>query len=196
MDYRKSINSTAELAQWYTDKYISMGGTWDTPAAECNRHLDDLGVPYDNQLTLLDVGCGGGHFLTEAEKRVRCMGIEISAYAIGHAMRRTRHALFQHATIEAPDTYRPVTGFDFIVSIGSLEHIVNLHAALDNIRLLLAATGKWYFYCPNELWKHEDQPNERTMTDLEWMDLFRAHGLITMNAKRWNDSTAFWGTQT
>jgi hypothetical protein len=74
-----------------------------------------------------------------------------------------------------------------------LEHIVDLPSALDNIRALLKDDGKFYFYCPNELWMHFDQPNEQTKPDKDWIELFAAHGLRTLRFTRWNDNTAFFG---
>ena len=91
---------------------------------------------------------------------------------------------------------RICTPFDYIVSIGSLEHVIDLDAALANIRVLLKPDGRWYFYCPNELWIHEDQPNERTATDEEWEALFGAHGLVTDWRERRGDNTCFMGHRT
>jgi len=189
---RMRYGTTEELAAWYDRKYTEMGDGWVTPPEECNRHLDDLGVPYNKNLELLDIGCGAGHFLAEAEKRVNCIGIDISKVAQGFGEQRCRSAIWtmDAASDAMLSQWLP---FDYIVSIGSLEHVVELDKALDNIRKLLRDDGKFYFYCPNEKWVHEDQPNERTMSDAAWEDLFARHGLYTHKRKRWNDSTAFTG---
>jgi 2-polyprenyl-3-methyl-5-hydroxy-6-metoxy-1,4-benzoquinol methylase len=192
MEYRKHIDNTPELAQWYDEKYREMGGCWVTPANECNQHLDRLGVRNNHFLQLLDVGCGGGYFLAEAEKRVSCLGSEVSAEALDECRKRIDSPV-SDLSIEDPGWQD--YDFDYIVSIGSLEHIVDLDKALDNIHYMLSGSpvGKWYFYCPNELWTHEDQPNERTMTDEEWVALFSKHDLVTEGQERLNDNTAFWG---
>lgn len=219
MTYRKTIETTAALAAYYDQKYRDMGGCWVTPAEECNQHLDDLGVPHEggfpkSQKWLLDIGCGGGYFLREAMRRVRCVALEISVVATLEASRRGAD---EEPYYGQPELYRisnwPIdgnlddepnfilgpyapprrSGFDYIVSLGSLEHVIDLDRALDNIRELLKPDGQWYFFCPNELWVHQDQPNERTATDAEWVILFAEHGLKTEHKKRWNDSTAFWG---
>jgi cyclopropane fatty-acyl-phospholipid synthase-like methyltransferase len=198
MEYRKQIDSTEELAAWYDAKYTEMGDGWETPAEECNRHLDAMGVGFDKSKRLLDVGCGAGHFLAEAEKRVTCFGSEISEIGVKLSSLRAQNSTIVKVSIENTDYWgtAPVL-LDYIVSIGSLEHIVDLPRALDNIRLLLKKPeGKFYFYCPNELWKHFDQPNERTMRDEEWMELFEQHGLYVYHKKRWNDNTAFCGGTT
>ena len=190
----KKIETTEELAKWYDAKYKEMGGCWVTPAEECERHLDALGVTAEEEWRwLLDVGCGGGHFLEQAEKRVNCAGFEISEVARLECEQRLHSSVYS-SSIEKPIF---VAGcFDYIVSLGSLEHIVDIGAALDNIHYLSKPDGKWYFYCPNELWQHFDQPNERTMTDPEWIALFAAHGLKTTKHVRWGtkqDNTAFLG---
>lgn len=194
MNYRKEIHTTPELAEWYDQKYRSMGGCWKTPPSHCNRHLDDFEVPFDQSKQLLDVGCGGGHFLAEAQKRVTAVGLEISEEAIKECKTRDVRAIpgsIEDITLWAPDGDRWT--FDYIVSIGSLEHIVRLDDAFANIKKMLKDDGQWYFYVPNELWKHFDQPNERTMTDEEWTKLFTDAGFTVGDSKRWNDSTAFWG---
>lgn len=192
MSYRKSISSTEELAKWYDDHYRSMGGCWLTPPEDCNKHLDDLGVPFDKSKWLLDVGCGGGHFLEQVSKRVTCVGMEISVAAKTESHKRCKSVPIWIGSIE--NTYPGVCrSYDYITSIGSLEHVIDLDAALANIRQLLKPDGKWYFYVPNELWKHFDQPNERTHTDEEWVRIFMASGLEMEYHRRWNDSTAFWG---
>lgn len=193
---RKVYDNSKELGEWYDNKYIEMGDGWNTPAEEVNRHLDDIGVPFDKTKRLLDVGCGAGHFLAEAVKRVECVGIEISAVGLQHTALRApaaRLILADIATQHDMDCIPVQKQFDFIVSIGSLEHIVDLPTALDNIRTLLKDDGKFYFYCPNELWMHFDQPNEQTHNDADWIGLFAAHGLFTHRFTRWNDNTAFYG---
>lgn len=191
MIYRKSLETTEEMATWYDTKYTAMGGTWNTPPGECNRHLDDLGVSFDKTKWLLDVGCGGGHFLVEAEKRVKCIGLEISPVAFDFAFERTQEAAISKESIEHTDFGSDF--FNYIVSIGSLEHIIDIDKALDEIHRLLKGDGRWYFYVPNEKWEHFDQPNERTATEPEWEGLFAQHRLVTDFRKRWNDSTAFAG---
>lgn len=191
--YRQKIETTKELAAWYDAKYTEMGDGWVTPPEECNHHLDAMGVPFDKTKRLLDVGCGAGHFLAEAVKRVSCSGSEISEVGVQLTRMRALHAAIVQVSIENWDYWSGVIPYDFIVSIGSLEHIVDLDAALNNIQRLLAPDGKFYFYCPNELWQHFDQPNERTMTDQEWTELYVSHNLFVDWSKRWNDNTAFCG---
>ena len=192
MKYRQTIQTTAELASWYDNKYQEMQGTWHTPPEECNRHLDALGVPFDMSKTLLDVGCGGGHLLEQAEKRVQTWGLDISHQAIYYAYQRCKRTYLDRSSVDAP---RLVGAYDYIISLGSLEHVIDLDRALDNIHDALTPDGRWYFYVPNEKWIHEDQPNERTCTDWEWFQLFSRHGLRTISFVRYEDNTAFLGVR-
>jgi len=208
MSYRHSIDTTEALAEWYSNKYLDMGGTWDTPSEDCDRHLDAL-MGTDKGGSLLDIGCGGGHFLARATRRCEfVVGIEISKIAIRYATKRLIHTKVRSGgvtwalvctSIENPTLPIPTPSpdaqstFDYITSIGSLEHIVDIDAALDNIHHLLKPSGRWYFYCPNELWVHEDQPNERTFTDEAWIDLFAKHDLVTLSHERQGDNTRFRG---
>lgn len=190
---RKYYDNSKELGEWYDRKYIEMGDGWHTPAEEVNRHLNDMAVPKDKTKRLLDVGCGAGHFLAEAQKRVNCVGIELSRIGLAHTTLRAPEAKLILADISGMYDWYTAGQFDYIVSIGSLEHIVDLPTALDHIRVLLKDDGQFYFYCPNELWMHFDQPNEQTKTDADWIDLFASHGLFTHRSTRWNDNTAFLG---
>ena len=194
MEYRHSIDNSSELAKWYSEKYKEMKGGWVTPPEESNKHLDDLGVPFDSKLRLLDIGCGAGHFLLEASKRVMATGIEMSREGVRLSDRMAPEANIYEMSAEKM-TFQD-DHFDFVTSIGSLEHVVDLDAALLEIKRVLKPSGKFYFYCPNENWTYDDQPNERTMTDGEWELIFNAAGLKVLQARRWGekeDNTAFIG---
>ena len=83
--------------------------------------------------------------------------------------------------------------FDWVVSIGSVEHFVNEKACYDTMWELLRPYGHWYFYALNELRVHEDQPNERTFTDEGWIEHFQQFRFNTLGHERLGDNTAFWG---
>ncbi len=194
MNYRQGVKTTNELAGWYDNKYVEMGSCWHTPPEDSNRHLDDMGCKGG---MLLDIGCGGGHFLLEAAKRCATVtGYEISEIARLEALNRLwSSALTNWAvlpdSIECPVMRGP---FDWIVSIGSIEHVIDLNKALDNVREMLKPTGVFYMYVPTPEWIHQDQCNERTASPEEWRALFAEHGLIAEHEKRWGiDNVALWG---
>lgn len=186
MIVKQELKTTAEMAAWYDETFTRMGGVWHTSPEEWETHLDRAGVTGG---TLLDVGAGDGSFMEAAQKR-GCIvsGIDISHVAVGWALAKSLTVL--PLSIETS----PLTGaYDWIFSLGSLEHVIDLDKALDNIHALLKSDGKWYFYLPSEKWIHEDQPNERTGTAIEWATLFRKHGLNTTNGAEIGDCVAIWG---
>jgi ubiquinone/menaquinone biosynthesis C-methylase UbiE len=190
--YRQEIETTEELADFYNKKYTEIGDGWATPPEECHRHLDDLGVPFDPNRALLDVGTGAGHFIAEASKRVNTVGLEISKVGLQYAAARAPLAYLEHGSIEDISWSR--CPFDYITALGSLEHVIDIDKALDNIYKLLKPDGKFYFLVPNDLWPHRDQPNERTFTPTMWRQLFERHGLATVKTKAWGPhQDAYWG---
>ena len=215
MIYCKVFNTQQELTSWYDVKYREMGGTWHTPPEDCNRHLDDLLQDRQQRGHLLDVGCGGGRFIEQARKRGfrLILGIDPSTEAIAFARRRLNVPTAAFGTsinlitnelktdeLERYHAYSTIHGYstnsikyDYIVSLGSLEHVVNLGICLDIIRQILKDNGRWYFYLPNEKWTHTDQPNERTASSEEWKVLLAWHGLIADGEREWTDNTAIWG---
>jgi len=194
MEYRHSLKTDLDMADWYDFKYLEMGDGWNTPEEECNKHLDNLGVTLDKSKLLMDVGCGAGHFLEQATKRCQCVGIELSRVGIRYALARAPLATFICRSVCDLYSFSTLSSYaDYIVSMGSIEHIIDLASALETIRYMLKPTGKWYFYVPNEKWIHEDQPNERTMSDEAWSGLFTSHGLTIHRVIPYGDNTAFIG---
>lgn len=191
MKYRKVFESTEELGAWYDNKYEEMGGCWKTPREEMEAHLDALGVEYDMDKKLLDVGCGDGSLLVVAYERVQARGVEISQYCIDNNIGLEGAYIYKQSMEDMRLGYG---FFDYVVSLGSLEHVINIEKALQNIAAHLKPGGKFLFYNPNELYIHEDQPNERTATDEEWQELIEASGeLVVTSIERINDNTRFIG---
>ena len=207
MKYRKTYNTQAEVTAFYDAKYREMGGTWNTPPEDCNRHLDDLLRDRKQRGFLLDVGCGGGHFIEQASKRdfIYILGLDPSTEAMTYARSRlnvptaafgTNAYLITSSLEQYHGRGLAIDPCDYIVSLGSLEHVINLGTCLDIIRQRLKDDGRWYFYLPNEKWTHTDQPNERTASAEEWKALFAWHGLTADGEREWGADTAIWGHKT
>ena len=187
MIYRKVFETTAEMAAWYDAKFKEMGGCWHTPDEELDRHLDDFGLTGGSG-SVMDIGCGDGSLV----KRIVARGYAGHGFEISMNAIKSKDApyLWIYDICDGP-LFQPPS--DYIISLGSLEHVIDLDAALKNIHASLKPEGRWYFYVPNELWIHEDQPNERIAPDDEWISIFESHGLVTESFKRWGDCTAFQG---
>ncbi len=86
-------------------------------------------------MRVLDVGCGKGfllHDLTEACPGIEVAGIDISSYAIEHAMARVKPFLQTGTAAKLP---YPDRSFDLIISITTLHNlfIYDLWSALQEI---------------------------------------------------------------
>lgn len=143
-------------------------------------------------LKLLDIACGQGFFLEEAEKASTSLelhGLDFSAVALDFAKQRLARTRLEQASAYAmpyEDTY-----FDYIVNLGSLEHFDDPDKALLEMRRVLKPNGKAMIIVPNQyylgsIWKvaaygiTEDQGQEgvtyfRTLN--EWKDVFLRNDL-------------------
>ena len=157
-----------ELSKWYDDKYIEMGDGWDCPRDVALEYLNFAGIEKSEKL-LLDVGCGAGHFLSVAEEFVNCEGIDISDVALNKARERLKHSIVYKLNIEKMDSW---SVYDYVTSIGSIEHCIKINEAVKVIYRVLKKEGYFFALVPNDKWEHFDQPNETTKSHLGWKNLF------------------------
>jgi|SRR5581483_11259193 len=183
------FDNSKDLGDWYNQKYTEMGGGWKIPKDEALRLMEWAGIPKDRTKRLLDIGSGDGDFIGHVADYAKCMGIDLSSVGVELASRMPVDAYFEVADIE--DTGYASGVFDWLTSIGSIEHVINLPVALDECYRLLKDDGKFLCLVPNELWGYLDQPQEQTHTDEEWAKLFEAAGFIIEKVNRRNDLTDF-----
>lgn len=197
--WRKDIDNIPDLAVWYNTCFERMGGVWYVSPEELDSHLGRMGMHGGENV--LDIGCGDGSFLLHAWKRfhISGIGVDLSSWAIERAKDRRdegRSSVFFQTADAAEFLPRIVSEtFDWVVSLGSLEHVLDIGRVLDETHRLLKPGGHWYFYVPNEKWVHEDQPTELTMADAEWRQLFMQHGLPCDQWWNFGDCTAFLGAK-
>lgn len=93
----------------------------DAQRAKYNRILDHLAPKEGDKI--LDIGCGWGGFAeAAAERHAEVKGITLSQEQLTYAKRRAKNFPFK-VSFQKKD-YRDVVGhFDFVVSIGMLEHV-------------------------------------------------------------------------
>lgn len=178
------LKDSKELQRWY-DNFYSSHGTYDTTVRYNRKMLDFLKIPFDKNLKLLDVACGGGKFLREAEKRVKTYGIDISKVAIKEAKKITRYTECRVGSAEKlpyEDEF-----FDFITCLGSLEHFLDMDKSLKEMKRVLKKDGKINLYVPNSRFLMDiilgffgrktshGQENERFATKKEWKELIEKY---------------------
>ena len=197
--YLKKFKKTEDLGQWYDQKYTDMGGCWQTTREDCLKHIEymgatDLDLEKFLTIAILDVGFGNAtllQVLNDLDDSIITVGIEASEVAILLA-HGTKSYLIKGdiETFKPSGPYIP-RHYNFITSIGTIEHLIHLDKALKNIYKLLTPDGKFYVYAPNELWTFEDQPQEQTHTNGEWVDIFQKAGFNIIKYERDGNNTRF-----
>ena len=100
---------------------------------------------------LLDVGCGGGHFLAEARRTGRwcVMGLD-PVEEVAEAARRFTAAPVLATTLEQTDL--APGSFSVVTLLGVLEHLHDPLGTLQRVHRLLAPGGVMAAYVPNFLY--------------------------------------------
>lgn len=184
------FKKTKDLAHWYDQKYTDMGKGWDCPRSEALKYLAFMGITEKQEKCLLDIGCGQGHFTAIANEFVQARGIDISPVVVSMASQAYPDVGFSLVDIEHPVELRSLQ-FDYIASIGSIEHCIDIPQAVKSVYELLVPGGIFYALVPNEEWQHFDQPNEVTHTDQEWLDIFREKSWRFIKHNRIGDISHF-----
>lgn len=192
-----------QVADWYDAKYTEMQGGWVTPVHEIDHHLYQLGLPSDARgMSLVDLGSGDGQLLMRAVlSGAECWGVEISS--VGRDMTWQRFKQLQSSndsefSLGVTSSSMEETGFfdaefDFAISLGSMEHALDIDAAVREMARILKPGGRWLLYVPNEEWIHEDQPLETAAEAEWWVRKLVAAGLVVGNIERVNDNNRITG---
>lgn len=144
--------SALDLGALYPDDYYS----YQTPVVEslARRLIRNLfryprvfTLPnYSKPGTMLDIGCGAGHYLLEMKRRGWAVfGAELSR---GAAEAGRRAGLDIRGGELTKDSFSP-NMFDFVRSNHSFEHIPNPDEVLQVIRNILKDDGKLFIGIPN-----------------------------------------------
>ncbi len=118
------------LNSWRTEKYRKF----------ILRHVES------GQRTLLDIGCGYGHFLNILKNDFNVHGMDISHHAIKVSKYRVKCACLQADIVENGIPYSKK--FDVITAISVLEHLHDVNKALKNIHEHLNDNGLFCFEIP------------------------------------------------
>lgn len=140
--------------------------------------------------TLLDIACGGGYLLAEAEAAGLCaVGVDLSAVAL----ELTRNSAPGAAAVLGDGENLPFAdeAFDYVTNIGSLEHFLDPAAGVREMVRVLKKNGRLLVMVPNSyflmtvwnvLWqgasgRATDQEVDRWATRREWSNLLSGSGL-------------------
>ena len=148
--------------------------------------------------TILDVACGEGHLLSYAHQaQLVPSGIDISSEAITRATVRCPEATLSVGNGEALPF--PDGAFDFVTSLGSLEHYRDMDAGLKEMARVLKPDGVACIMVPNVFWlgdvlevlwrggcSSSFQVIERHGTRQGWRHLLEAHGVVVQQTLRYN----------
>ncbi len=187
---RMKFHSDSTASKWY-DQRFSEFGAFETSTKYNQLMLKWLGINSKTDKKLLDIGCGGGFFLKEAEKFLECIGIDFSLVALKQAKKNCNSKLVLTSALNLPFKDN---SFDFVSCLGSLEHFINLNKALNEINRVLKKDGKINIYVPNSnfiLFKLNKatyhQPNERLASLKEWKKLIGKYFTIEKVFKHTNN---------
>lgn len=110
------------------------------------RHILDLLEDYKNPGSLLDLGCGCGFFLKEAEERGwQVSGVDPSEKSIAYARSLIADTIICGTLDDIPTDRR----FDTITLINVLDHMVDACRQLQKVKDFLAPDGILYLRFPN-----------------------------------------------
>ncbi|MBU4312030.1 MAG: class I SAM-dependent methyltransferase [Candidatus Omnitrophica bacterium] len=148
--------------------------------------------------TILDIACGEGILLGEAEKKgAKTFGVDISQEALKKARKNSPGSRL----VEGDGERLSIDSrFDYVTCLGSLEHYENPEAGCREIARLLKQNGRAVILLPNQFAMHilldvlfKGKPGgdgfqiiERLASFQEWRDFLETNGLRVLKTYRYN----------
>lgn len=181
----KAAESYKDVGNFYDEKYKIHG--YETFKNTDRRKYIDLlegfGGTFSAGNSILDAGCGHGEFLAALPVGLKKFGIDASLHAVELARKRPENegAVIVQGDLESVDEVfgaKPI--FDFIASLGVLEHTMNPKRAFNNLKYLLLTSGIMLILVPLEFddclyqlrQESNQKTNERFASVSEWIDFF------------------------
>lgn len=191
-----------EYNRWWQGKTIQ-GENIDAAKRMYRDILKDLQkhhISAIKQPKILDVACGTGEFLVEAQKLgMDVYGIDLSSYAISFAKKHIDGAFVVGSGEKLP--FKANT-FDYVTCIGSLEHFPHPERGISEMARILKKDGVCLIHVPNLMFlghiymtarfgvmPSEGKQNfsERFYTYLGWKNLIGKNGLTVICCTVVND---------
>jgi len=190
----------------YYDEYHRQESKYGLPQGFYRQFLDYLKVEKGRRL--LDIGCGRGQILKEAErKQLFSCGIDISFEGLEFAKKIIKKSHIVCGNAE----YLPYPNniFDYIVMLGTLEHFLNPTKGLKEAVRVLSNGGKICIVVPNlyyikhfwNIWTKKKTPSTDQIIEhlkplKEWESFFRKSGLFIINVLKDNHILYYIGPKT
>lgn len=155
-----------------------------------NRWLEWIDGYYGDNLKMLDIACGVGRTSKWAKKRnILWMGIELSKKAIDFG-EKAFHCKIEYG--EAENLPYPQNYFDYVICLGSLEHMGNPDLALKEINRACKKNSRIVILVPNRIpildWLHfnygTEQEYEVKRTKKEWLTMLYSNFIKVHRVRR------------
>jgi len=182
--------SRTEIAAWYNQRYASKQQKAYRPPAAYSHFLDRAGVEFRPGARFLDVGSGQGFLLRAASARgLRASGLDLSYEAVKVSRQTAPDANAVTGVGEALPFRAGV--FDYLACMGTLEHHLDMAAALREFARVTAPDARLVLMVPNRHFlgyaplkqkgTAQQAIKETLLSQGEWRALFEDAGLIAQH---------------
>lgn len=190
-----------ELAAIYSEQYFLDEGDEKITEivntlkrATANVYLEQLvkgNLPSPSQLKLLEIGCGMGDFLLEAQSRgFKVSGLEVTDHLVELANRRLGTTSVQKGFLES-SSFQSET-FDVIAFFDVIEHVRNPLDFMSRVNRLLKESGKVYIVTPSlDSWSAKLLGNRWMEYKVEHLSYFNKKAMALLLEKAGFDNIRF-----
>lgn len=156
---------------------------WDTPIGKLRlqRRCELLTKDIPPGTTVLEIGCGAGHFSKLLlKKNIQLTSIDISPFFIEYNAINIVSENIIFKTLDAHATNLPDQTFDFIVGCSVLHHLDHIQGLREFFRLL-KPQGKIFFSEPNMI-----NPHIALQKNIPWLKKLSGDSQDETAFIRWN----------
>lgn len=188
LEEAQSTVALGQIKRWYDNFYAGKGEDAGRPLSAYKVFLDRLKVRGG---ALLDIGCGTGYLLKQAEQKgLMPYGLDISE----EAGKVAKKVATKSEVIVADAQFLPFKDktFDYITILGTLEHFLHPDVAVKEMHRVCKDNGQLCIVVPNSYhlfdilgvlrtgYSHAGtvQPYEYLATLNEWRDFLEGGGFI------------------
>lgn len=187
----KETSRLTEIRDYYDDRYTDASRS-GRKLKDYNIFLDYLGIKNNEHGLLLDIGCGKGLLLRNAEIRnLTTCGVDVSMNALKLAKTNTIATTF--AADSGENLCFKDRIFDYVCCLGSLEHFIDIPEAISEMVRVAKSQAKFCLVLPNtshyrldatSTWgikkivgTKQQEMQEELHTCREWRQILQAGGL-------------------